>query len=64
MAEKCRIKVIKEVLEIYPMYRPKLGKVYDAMKGKSTKKTKDFVIVDIRDKRIVLRKGEFEVVGC
>lgn len=65
MAEKCKIKVIKECLDIYAKYRPEVGRVYDAQKGKPTRqKNKEFVILDILDKRIVLRKGEFEIVGC
>lgn len=60
----CKIKVTKEVLNIFEPYRPELGKVYDAEYGKPRKEMREFCILDIKDKRIILRKGEFEIVGC
>ena len=44
------------------MYRPEVGMVYDAQKGETVRHNKDFVVVDILDKRIVLRKGDYEEV--
>lgn len=60
--DMCKIKVVKEVMDIYELYRPEVGKVYDAQRGESVRHNKDFVVLDIRDKRIVLRKGEYEEV--
>lgn len=66
----CKIRVIREI-DVFPKYRPKVGKVYDAeyspRRGKVYKQQYsgkgEFCIIDILDKRIVLRKGEFELVG-
>lgn len=64
MAEKVRIKVVQDVLAIYDEYRPVVGKVYDAKLCALAKyaKSAEFVILDILDKKIILRKGEYEVV--
>lgn len=66
----CQIKVIREVTDIFPKYRPKVGAVYDAdyspgrWKQETTTSAKaEFAVVDVLDKRIVLRSGEFEIVG-
>ena len=61
--KKLKIRCIREVLSIYAKYRPQVGKVYEAEYGKSKKNIKEYCIVDILDKRIVLRKGEFEIIG-
>lgn len=63
--ETVKIRCVQEVVQIFKEYRPELGKVYDDEKGNRPRKrkhTKDFVILNILDKRIVLRQGEFEVV--
>lgn len=63
--ETVKIRCIQEVMAIFPEYRPELGKVYDAVKGNRPRKrkhAKNFVIVPIREKRIVLRDGEYEIV--
>lgn len=65
MPETVKVRCIQEVTEIYANYRPELGKVYNAEKGNRPRKRKhqkDFVILNILDKRIVLRRGEYEVV--
>lgn len=64
--ETVKIRCIQEVMAIFAEYRPQRGKEYDAWKGNRPRKrkhAKDFVIVPIRDKRIVLREGEYEIVG-
>ena len=63
MQPKVKIRVTELVTEIYEMYRPELGKVYDAVKGRTKLKQKEFVVLDILDKKIILRKGEFEYLG-
>lgn len=64
---KCEIKVIKEVDDIFTKYQPKVGKIYDAdlsPSGKGKYKWKaEFCIIDVLDKKIALRKGEYEIVG-
>lgn len=63
---KCKIRVIKELLELFPECRPEKGKVYDAdyvrPMTSGTAKANDVAIIDLADKKILLRKGEFEVV--
>lgn len=63
MPERVKIRCIQEVTEIYANYRPELGKIYDAIKGRTKLKQKEFVVLDILDKKIILRKGEFEYLG-
>jgi hypothetical protein len=58
-----KIRVIKEILNIFEEYRPELGKVYDAEYSNPRRNKTEFCIVDILDKRIVLRRGEFEIIG-
>lgn len=63
MPERVKIRCIQEVTEIYANYRQELGKIYDAIKGRTKLKQKEFVVLDILDKKIILRKGEFEYLG-
>lgn len=63
MQPKVKIRVTELVTEIYEKYLPEQGKVYDAVKGKTKMKQKEFVVLDILDKKIILRKGEFEYLG-
>lgn len=63
---KCRIRIIKEICDIFPAFRPKLGNLYDAEYIDSSKAYKSFppvCIVNIAGKRIIIRKGEYEIVG-
>lgn len=67
---KCQIKVIKQVVDIFPKYQPKVGQIYDAhlspsnkARGKSKWGAKaEFCIVDILGKKVVLRIGEYEIM--
>lgn len=63
MQPKVKIRVTELVTEIYEKYRPEQGKVYDAVKGKTKLKQKEFVVLDILDKKIILRLGEYEYLG-
>ena len=59
---QCKIRVIKEILDIVPECRPEVGKVYDARYEPGKLKAGEVAIVVISDKYICLRKGEFEIV--
>lgn len=65
---KCQIKIIKEVVDIFPSLQPKVGKIYDADFSPARRKTNrgegkaEFCVVDVLDKKIILRKGEYEIV--
>ena len=63
MQPTVKIRVTELVTEIYEKYRPEQGKIYDAVKGRTKLKQKEFVVLDIMDKKIILRKGEFEYMG-
>ena len=67
------IKVTKFVEDIFPEYRPTVGAIYEAVytpratrrgiwKGYSG--NREFCIINVRDKRIILRSGEFEIIGA
>lgn len=61
----CKIRITKEIDGLYPQYQPKVGKVYHAEYIEPTytyQKGSAICVVNILDKRIILRKGEFEIV--
>ena len=64
---KCKIRIIKEILGIYPRYQPKIGKVYFAEYIESTtravRKAAPICVINMADKRVIVRKDEFEIVG-
>lgn len=65
---RCKIRVTKHLEGVYPLYQPEVGKVYDAdyvpKKYRSDgNRSNEFCVIDIKDKRIVLRRDEFELGG-
>jgi hypothetical protein len=63
---KCRIRVIKDIEELYHHCRPRVGKVYNAeyippYEG-GPQNFKAICFINVSGKRIVLREGEFEKV--
>lgn len=58
---KCKIRVTKTILDLFPECRPEEGAVYDAefMLGKG--KSNDVAIIEFGGKKILLRKDEFEI---
>lgn len=63
MPEIVKVRCIQEMTEIYANYRPVVGRIYDAIKGRTKRKQKEFVVLDILDKQIILRIGEYEYMG-
>lgn len=67
MAETIQVKILCSLPEVYPMYQPEVGKIYEAhytpgeVRGRWRKPSTCFV--EIRDKYICLRPGEYEIVG-
>lgn len=68
---KCEIKIIEEVTSIFPKYQPKVGQIYKAILSpgylirvseNSSHGKAEFCIIDVLDKKIALRKGEYEIV--
>ena len=66
--KRVKIRVVKEVTDIFPEYRPDVGKVYEARYRPRTREKCNagigaFCVIDVLDKQIVLRSGEFEIVN-
>ena len=68
-----KIRVTKFVEDIFDEYRPAVGDVYKAqytpratMRGhwKCYSGNREFCIIQVLDKKIVLRSGEFEIIGA
>lgn len=64
---KCKVKVLCPLPGVYPEYQPEVGKIYDADYRKVNHRTSGQVngpvcVINILDKRICLRKGEYEIV--
>lgn len=67
-AQRVQIRLISEPDGLFPEYWPEFGKVYEAEYVPSNRRVRGqgnraFCIVKIRGKKIVLRQGEFEIVG-
>ena len=63
MAYNCKVRIIQHLPGVYPKYQPEIGRIYDAEHGKSSKyQNSETCVIDILDKRIALRKGEYEIV--
>lgn len=58
--KQCKIKAIKPLPGVYVKYQPEVGKIYDA--EYCTIRQSAICIINILDKRIVLRQDEFEIV--
>ena len=62
----CKVRIIKYAEGVFSEYQPEIGKVYDAKYWKQAsdnmKKVHPVCIIDVKDKRIALRKGEYEIV--
>ena len=65
MSKSCKIGIVKEPEGVYPQYQPKVGAVYNAEYVESKNKRQKIqavCIVNICNKRIILRKNEYEIV--
>ena len=66
MAHNCKVKILQPLAGVYPKYQPEVGKIYDAEYRNAFKKYGQWYqavcVIDIFDKRIALRQGEYEVV--
>lgn len=64
---RCLIKVIKDAEGVFPEYMPEVGKVYEAKYVPRSRRHNgtgngEFCVINILDKKIVLRSGEYELV--
>lgn len=65
-AIRCKVRIIKPLNGVFTEYQPEVGGVYDAIyneKGSGPKwhNNISICIIDVKDKKICLRKGEYEV---
>lgn len=63
----CKVRVTKDIADLYPHCKPEVGKTYFAdyiaPYEDSAQTFKAICIVNVCGKRIILREGEFEIVG-
>ena len=64
---RLKIRVTKDIVDLYPHCRPEVGKTYYAEYiapyEDSAQSFRAICFVNVCGKRIVLREGEFEIVG-
>jgi len=56
---------IKHLPGVFASMQPTLGAIYDAeyIKSESLYKIKDFCVIKVNGKKVVMRSGEFEIIG-
>lgn len=59
---KCKVKCIKHLEGVYPYLQPEIGKGYEAEYFWPRYKTAETAVIDISGKKIIMRRGEFEIV--
>lgn len=64
---QCKIRIIKPLEGVFLEYQPEVGKIYDADytpgdRQKNGNGHSEFCVIVVKDKKIILRRGEFEVV--
>lgn len=64
---KCKVRILKPLAGVYPKYQPKVGGIYDAIyKNERYKKNRrsryTVCIITVLDKKICLKKDEYERV--
>ena len=63
---KCKVKILSPLPEVFSAYQPIVGQVYDATylpagrRGAIT--NTEVCLISVKDKKIALHKGEFEIV--
>ena len=70
MATPCKIRIVRPLNGVYALYQPTVGKVYDAEFVPPKKHPYaqgyyhlGFCVLGIADKKIIVRPGEYEMVG-
>lgn len=66
-AIRCKVKIIKPLNGVFAEYQPVVGGVYDAIYNNRITSHKwnshsCTCIIDVKDKKICLRKGEYEIL--
>lgn len=63
-----KVRVIKYLDGVFPEYQPEVGRIYDALYNvrdpyKPSAQRTYICIIDVKDKKICLRKDEYELLG-
>lgn len=65
-ATPCRVRVTRPLDEVFPEYRPQVGGIYDAMYKAGGPNigvgSAHVCIITVKDKKICLRPGEYEIL--
>lgn len=66
-AVRRKVKILKPLNGVFVEYQPEVGGVYDAIYNDTGYPSKwkchtSICIIDVKDKKICLRKGEYEVL--
>ena len=64
---KSKVRILCHLPEVYTKYQPKVGEIYDAYYRKETQRKNGKVYapvcyIEVLDKKICLKKGEYEIV--
>lgn len=64
---KSKVRILRELSGVYRKYQPKVGEIYDAYYKRETqrkngKKYAPVCYIEVLDKKICLRKGEYEIL--
>ncbi len=64
---KCKVRILCPLPEVYPKYQPKVGEVYEAeyrlaRYWKCGKAISPVCVIKVLDKKICLRRGEYEIL--
>lgn len=64
---KCKVRILSHLPEVYPKYQPTVGEIYDAEYKKATQRKggryyAPVCFIEVLDKKICLRRGEYEIV--
>lgn len=62
-ARKVKVKPVIELSGVFTEYQPVVGQVYDGAYRESRCNNADFCVIQVKDKQIVMRTGEYEIVG-
>ena len=64
---KVKVRILCHLSEVYPKYQPTVGEIYEAEYKKATQRKSGryyapVCFIEVLDKKICLRKGEYEIV--
>lgn len=69
MATPCKIRIVRELNGVFPQYQPEVGKICDAEFVPPKKHPSrpghthiGFCVIDVADKKIIVRPDEYEMI--